>query len=219
MDVSLNRATLGEQVTQLLRERILNGEFEGERLVESELADRLSVSRTPVREALKTLEASGLVRRQDNGHLVPTERSLDDMIEAFHFRIALESYAAGLTAETITDPQTAELTRKCEEYEAVENATNFDGQRLMELGEDFHNLIVTFSGNDHIVRHVRDTNEYTSIYRQRLFRAPRQMEDNKVSHRDILNGIRARDSERARRLMEIHLTYALSLLTELWQKR
>lgn len=218
MEVSLKRATLGEQVTQLLRERILNGEFEGERLVESELADQLSVSRTPVREALKTLEASGLVRRQDNGHLVPTDRSLADMIEAFHFRMALESYAAGMTAKTISERQLSALEEKCEAFEALEDADNFDGNSLMQLGQDFHDLIVTFSDNQHIIRHVRDINEYTSIYRQRLFRAPRRLEGNLVSHRDILEAIRARDSERARHLMETHLTYALNLLTELWQK-
>lgn len=217
MEVTLNRATLGEQVTQLLRERILNGEFEGERLVESELAEKLSVSRTPVREALKSLEAAGLVTRQDNGHLVPAERSLEDMIEAFHFRIALESYAAGITAQVITARQIAVLEEKCEAYEAVERADRFDGNRLMQLGQDFHDLIVTFSDNKHIIRHVRDINEYTSIYRQRLFRAPRPMEGNLVSHREILEAIQARDSERARYLMESHLTYALNLLTDLWQ--
>jgi DNA-binding GntR family transcriptional regulator len=217
MEISLNRETLGEQVTQLLREMILNGEFDDERLVESDLADRLSVSRTPVREALKTLEAAGLVRRLSNGHLVPVERSLEDMIEAFHYRIALETYAAGLTAQIITGDQLETLEEKCVEFEEAETAHPYDGDRLMKLGEEFHNLVVEYSGNTHIVKHAHDIYAYTSIYRVRLFRSSQHLEYNAVSHRDIVKAIRAGNSARSRQLMESHLKYALNLLKDLWQ--
>lgn len=214
MEISLNRATLAEQVTQLLRESILNNEFAaGERLVESDLADQLSVSRTPVREALKSLEAAGLVKRLANGHVVTAERSLEDMIEAFHLRIALETYAVRLATAAITEAQLGALEQMCDEYDALDDD---DGDRMMQLGEEFHNAIVEISGNRHIVRHVRDIYEYTSIYRERLFHSPRKIQTNTITHRDILEAMRDRDGRRSQQLMEEHLMYAFNILKTLW---
>jgi DNA-binding GntR family transcriptional regulator len=218
MDMLLNRATLGEQVTELLRALILENKLAaGERLVESELAERLNVSRTPIREALITLEAAGLVRRLDNGHLVAVERSLEDMISAFHFRIALESYAAGLAAQVASEAQLDELEEKCAEFEIISSGQPYDREQLMTVGEEFHHVLVEMAGNPHISRHVSEIRDYTSSYRERLFRLPTALETNAVSHRDILNALRARDSQEARQLMDDHLSYALDLLKQLWK--
>lgn len=211
----ITRSTATEEVFRVLRQAILNHELpSGERIVETEFAERLSVSRTPVREAIRMLEAEGLVERLSNGHSIVAERSLEDMIDAFHARIALETYTVRLAADMLSEEDLAQLEQHCTEYEQMSADRNSEG--MWRTGNKFHQAIADLTGNQRINDYLLEIEEHTNIYRERLYHSPQYMQLNTASHRDILNALRARDGVLAQELMREHLMYALTILQTLW---
>ena len=202
------KSTRAEDVYQILRQAILNNELKnGDRLLETDIAKKLSVSRTPVREAIRMLEVKGLVTRLINGHGVVADRSLKSMIETFHVRIALESYAARLAAENMSEKQVVIVEGMCDESKYLHKSN--DPKGLKKLGNDFHNAILEFAGNPQIIKHIHEILELIDIYRDRLYDSPNSVQSNIVSHCAIVEALRAHDSNIAQELMRKHLLIML----------
>lgn len=109
--VSLGSEILHLAVAHRLRTMIVEGELvAGEKLNERELAERLKVSRTPLREALKLLTAEGLVEHQPNRGAIVLQLSADDVAHAFEVMAALEGLSGELACARITDSEIAELS-------------------------------------------------------------------------------------------------------------
>jgi DNA-binding GntR family transcriptional regulator len=213
---TITKETIAKQVLQYLRQAILTDEFKsGQRLKETTIARALSVSRTPVREAIHMLEVEGLVMRKPNGHSIVANRSNQDMIEAFHVRIALESYAARLATEKANDEQLKELEHRCEDYE--NKFDRLDGKNLKKLGNDFHATLIDVAGNCRIKNEINEINDYIRIYRARLYSSPEIVQRNWISHREIFEAIKSRQADEAQEIMRRHLTQALEILNSLWQ--
>ena len=121
---------LRDVVFRTLRQAILTGEMKpGERLLEIHLANKLGVSRTPIREAIRMLELEGLVimvPRRGAQVAQITEKSMSDVLEV---RCALDELAVELACERITDEEKSELVQACK---AFERAT-VTGQRLRKM--------------------------------------------------------------------------------------
>jgi DNA-binding GntR family transcriptional regulator len=213
----ISKSTRTEDVFRLLRQAILSNELKtGDRLLETEIAEKLSVSRTPVREAIRMLEAKGLVTRLNNSHGIVADRSLTTIIDIFHVRIALESYAAHLAADNISEEQTLKLEQICVESDRMLN--NHDSERLKQLGNDFHNTILEIAGNPQIIKHLSEILEWVDFYRERLYGSPVVVHANTVSHSEILDALRMHDGNRAQELMRNHLLISLDNLRSLWEK-
>jgi DNA-binding GntR family transcriptional regulator len=211
----ISKSTRAEDVFQLLRHAILNNEFKtGDRLLETDIAEKLSVSRTPVREAIRMLEAKGLVTRLSNSHGIVADRSLKSMIDIFHVRIALESYAAHLAAENISDEQIVKLGEMCAESKRLNK--RHDSAGLKQMGNDFHNTILAIAGNPQINKHLQEIYEWIDIYRDRLYGFPITVQANTISHCEIIDALRARDGNLAQELMRKHLLISLDNLKTLW---
>ncbi|TCC07587.1 GntR family transcriptional regulator [Kribbella soli] len=144
--IGADHIALREQVLAELRRRIVDGEYhEGERLTETRLADDFGVSRNPVREALRVVEAEGFVQiLPRRGAVVATldETAVRDL---FAVRQQLETLAAGLAAERATPEGIATLRRLVEEANVAAKAENFD--RVAELNSAFHRAVIEVSGN------------------------------------------------------------------------
>ncbi len=211
----ISKSTRTEDVYQLLRQAILNNELKtGDRLLETEIAKKLSVSRTPVREAIRMLEAKGLVTHLINGHGVVADRSLNSMIDIFHVRIALESYAARLAAEKISEKQLVIAEGMCDESKYIHKRN--DSKELKKLGNDFHNAILEFAGNPQIKKHIYEILELIDIYRDRLYDSPSGVQSNIHTHSAIVEALRAHDGNAAEELMRKHLLISLDNLRTLW---
>lgn len=148
--VKLERNLLGDQIVDLLRERIIGGRLRpGTPLVERELAAQLGVSRIPVRDALMQLESEGLVVAKSNGRCVIeiTER---DIHELYQVRLVLEKLAVRLAAENASEADIAALCNKAQEMQRA----IADNDRLAYRRNDLetHRLIWEMSGNAHLVR-------------------------------------------------------------------
>jgi DNA-binding GntR family transcriptional regulator len=144
--IGADHIALREQVLTELRRRIVDGEYhEGERLTETRLADDFGVSRNPVREALRVVEAEGFVQiLPRRGAVVATldETAVRDL---FAVRQQLETLAAGLAAERATPEGIATLHGLVEDANAAAKAEDFD--RVAELNSAFHRTVIEVSGN------------------------------------------------------------------------
>ncbi len=128
--------TTAEAVYQVLRHGIVHGDLApGERLRSDALANELRVSRTPVREALRKLEAEGLVAQSGSG-LVVRAFSEQDLTELFYVREALEGMAARLAAENATPSEIAEIRELLDDMETVRQRGDLGA--LRRLTGEFH---------------------------------------------------------------------------------
>ncbi|MGW1347030.1 GntR family transcriptional regulator [Kribbella sp. NPDC002412] len=144
--IGADHVALREQVLAELRRRIVDGDYaQGERLTETRLADDFGVSRNPVREALRVVEAEGFVQiLPRRGAVVVT---LDEVAvrDLFAVREQLETLAAGLAAERATPRDVERLRRLLAEASEATEAKDFD--RVAELNSAFHRTVITISGN------------------------------------------------------------------------
>ena len=144
------KATLG------LRELIFAGELApDERVPELGLADRLGVSRTPLRLALATLAHEGLLRALPGGGFVVCSFSLDDVADAIELRGVLEGTAARFAAERLGSPtELAELVAVTEQLDAVVGEPTPVLERFVELNDAYHRALVVLAKSDAVARAI-----------------------------------------------------------------
>jgi DNA-binding GntR family transcriptional regulator len=136
----LTRRHLGQEAFSLLRRMITEGELViGERLVEERLAERLGLSRTPVREALHRLEQEGLLLKRPRGGYEVSPLTPEEVADALGVRGVLEAYAAELAAKRVTAKQLKDMERNLAQFE--EALAKMDEKRLVELNVRFHELL------------------------------------------------------------------------------
>lgn len=199
-----------DQVHQILREALLNSKFApGERLVETQLAEMLGVSRTPVREALSKLEAEGLVEPAATGGVVVRDLE-NDLVEIYELRRRLEGYAAALAAKRIKAQELEALDGVRREALAMIDAPS--PERRAELNNRFHTLLTAASHSPRIVRLV---NDYRDYFLNRDFIRYYDRETGLAQHeqhRQIVEALRAGDAERCERLVWDHFERALEVI-------
>jgi DNA-binding GntR family transcriptional regulator len=203
-------ATTADAAYQALRHAILQGDLApGERLRSDALAGDLKVSRTPVREALRKLEAEGLVERSGSG-LIVREFSEKDLTELFYVREALEGMAARLAAENATPGEIAEIRELLDDMETVRQRG--DVAALRPLTAEFHRVIGRAAHNgrllqslESLLQHVRQMQTSTLLHIEgRPVAALKE-------YREILQAIEAHDADRAEALARAHRRKTLEL--------
>jgi DNA-binding GntR family transcriptional regulator len=146
-----SKGTLKESVYASLKAMIVSGELQaGSRLTEIDLAARLKVSRTPLREALNRLERDGLVSSKPRHGYFVTVFDLRTVEDAFDVREVLEGYAAERAAERIKPEDKERLhavLRQCESMAARDNRSMTDMIQEMRLGLEIHRIIAEVSDN------------------------------------------------------------------------
>ena len=195
---------LRDVVFNTLRQAIITGEFApGERLMEISLANRLGVSRTPVREAIRKLELEGLVimiPRKGAQVARITEKNLRDVIE---IRTVLEEFAAVLACERIDQSGLHDLRQAHEDLiRSVENGDILD---IVDKDETFHDTIFRATNNDRLISIINNLREQFYRYRMEYVKDIRQRSNLVEEHRELLDAISSRDSIKAKELMKTHL--------------
>lgn len=197
-------------VYDALRQSIIDGELApGQRLLSDVLASNLKVSRTPVREALRKLEAEGLVAVSPRSGLIVREISEDDLIDLFYIREALEGMSARLAAENASKSALQELHAVIEDMEAAvaKNELNL----VRKLTGEFLIAMCAASQNKPLVQMVKALlDQIRQVRTSTLFIADRAKEA-LDEHRRLLQAIEARDSDHAERLAREHRQRTLHL--------
>jgi DNA-binding GntR family transcriptional regulator len=201
--------TTAEAVYRALRHGIVHGQLApGERLRSDALANELRVSRTPVREALRKLEAEGLVEHSGS-RLVVRTLSEQDLTELFYVREALEGMAARLAAENATPSEVAEIRELLDDMETVRERGTLE--TLRRLTGEFHQLVSRASHNNRLVQALTTLlDNVRKIQTSTLFgegRAAQALQE----HRELLAAIAAGDGDRAEMLARAHRRKTLEL--------
>jgi DNA-binding GntR family transcriptional regulator len=202
-------AKAAETAYAVIRAGIVSGEFaRGDRLRETELAERVGVSRTPIREALRRLDSEGLVDFVPNrGARVTawTERELDDLYEA---RALLESFAAKLAASRIKREQLGRLRELAAEMKALVAAEGPAADRLTDLNGEFHLTIAAAGGNAHIETLIRGFIDVPLVHRTFRQYAPERLRASMFHHDELIAALAAGDGDWAESVMRSHILAA-----------
>ena len=130
---------------------IIKGEYQpGQRLKEEEISARLDISRPPVREAFKFLEAEGLVMRKPRRGVFVSEMTAKDVWEAYTLKATLYEMATDLALDNISDPQIAELEESVKKMEDCALAKPVNLLGYQEHHQEFHDRIMIISGNQRL---------------------------------------------------------------------
>ena len=160
-DLTLNMNAylpLRDVVFHTLREAILKGDLKpGERLMELQLAAKLGVSRTPIREAIRMLEQEGLAVTMPRKGAEVAKMTLKDMEDVLEIREALDELAVRIACEKITEEQLKKLIAVKEEFEA--NTKSGDLKKIAESDVLFHDIIYMATGNPKLVTMLNNLRE------------------------------------------------------------
>jgi DNA-binding GntR family transcriptional regulator len=152
IDMKLSSTTLSAEIDERLEEAIINGHFRpGQRLIAEELADDFGVSRIPVRESLRALNAAGWVEIRPRHGVYVRRWSRIELTELFEVRKLLEGESARLAAGRRNASHLEQLKVNRSQYE---DAISSDGVEVPKLNRDFHQLIAQAAGNQVLTDHL-----------------------------------------------------------------
>ena len=198
---------LRELVCEHIREAIINGTFApGERLMEIQMADEMGVSRTPVREAIRKLEMEGFVVMIPRRGTYVSNMSIKDINDVYEIRISLDTLAAGLAAERISDEELEELQRLLVKVGAAIEKN--DMAKVVEADIEFHDVLYKASRNERLRNIINNLREQITVIRGVSMRYPGRLKDTQEEHRRLVESIAARDVEKSQEAARIHLENA-----------
>ena len=195
---------LRDVVFNTLRTSILTGELKpGERLMEIHLADKLGVSRTPIREAIRKLELEGLVTmipRRGAEVAQITEKNLRDVLEV---RRALDALAVELACERITEDELAELKKACENFELETKRGN--ANQVAQADVELHDIILKASGNERLMQMISKLSQQMYRYRLEYIKDADKRQILMVEHEHILKALTLRHIQEAKMAVREHI--------------
>ena len=195
---------LRDVVFQTLRQAILRGELKpGERLMEIHLAQKLGVSRTPVREAIHKLELEGLVLMIPRKGAVVAEITLRDLEEVLEVRMALEELAVRSACRRINEEQLKELKALADGFK--QTLSGADVSAYVEADVALHDAIYAATGNSRLVQMLSNLREQMYRYRMEYLKDRKSHSRLAVEHEEILAALENRDEAAAVRLMRYHV--------------
>lgn len=196
---------LRDVVFNTLREAILRGDLvPGERLMELQLASKLGVSRTPIREAIRMLEQEGLaITIPRKGAIVAgmTEKDMQDVLE---IREALEELSVQVACDKITDEQIAMLRETMENFK--ESLESGDIKRMAEADVEFHNVIYQATDNPKLINMLSNLQEQMYRYRVEYLKNPDNHDQLLQEHEAIYKGILEKDKDGVTQMIRRHIS-------------
>ena len=201
---SAQKVTRAEELRLQLADEIVRGVLApGAALDETDIARRFSVSRTPVREALRQLAASGLIDARAHRGAVVARPSIERLTGMFEAMAELEAMCAGLAAERMTPAERHRLEAVHEELRVLSHAGNPD--RFHEVNERFHNTIYAGSQNAYIAEITLATRVRVQPFRRAQFRNLGRLAKSHVEHDRVVVAILRGDRIGAAAAMRAHI--------------
>lgn len=210
------RLNITDQVYEIIKERIKNRSLKaGAHLVERKLAKELSVSKTPVREAMARLEKDDLVVRSSRGMCVRliTRKEVEDILQ---IRMMLEGFALELIAGEPKEELVKELTKiqkRC--LEALEKEDLDDYKKYDDL---FHNTIHQSTGNQELLKIIQGLRDRIYIVMSTSVKAPGRAKVSFQEHQSILQAIKEGDANKAIHRGREHIHRVWEIMEKEWQQ-
>ena len=210
----LQNHSLTMVVQQEIERAILSGEFApGAKLNEAALALRLGVSRGPVREAFRMLDEAGLVRTEKNRGVFVRDIPIDEAIEIYELRAAMEESVGRRLAERMDPAQRDEAHGLVRAMESAVQAQ--DAHTYHRLNLQFHDRLVEMAGNRKLTSIYRKLVKEISLFRRLNLDDARQLPASAQAHWDLLQAIDSRDPDIAGRALFDHATQSKNRMLDM----
>ena len=201
--------TAQEAVLAELRRAIVSGRLRpGEQVRQDALAERLGVSRVPLREALKILEGEGAVTYVPHRGYFVAELSLADLEEVYRIRELLEDEAVRAAVPLLTEPDLDHLAELVDDCERAGDVGDVDA--MTDANRRLHFVLYEASERPRLVRLVRILWDATDVYRALYYAEPANRARVEAEHRAVLAALRRRDADEAVRLLAEHREHAVA---------
>ncbi|MDP9027898.1 MAG: GntR family transcriptional regulator [Actinomycetota bacterium] len=202
-----------EDAVARLRERILSGELQpGDRLVAEEVAAELGMSRSPLREAFRSLASEGLVELTHNRGARVSAWSADEVAAQFEVRVLLEGLAVRRAAARIMAEEADRLEEIALEIRELSNPLPPDLTEVQRLNTEFHSGIIRIAGSASLATAVAGVVHASVLNRARQSFDALQQQRSDADHLEIVAALRAGDAEWAESVMHSHLLSARTSL-------
>jgi DNA-binding GntR family transcriptional regulator len=215
MDLDMERGerrTAHQLVRDTLRRAILTGKVTaGTRLVQSDIAEQLQVSTTPVREALRDLATEGFIQLDAHRGAVVRRLGYEDVFEIYNIRKLLEPDAIRRAVEHITDEE-------LEIADAIQARADDerDPARWVELNHEFHHVFITAARSPRLAGILTNLADSAAMYiATSLVHGEHRREDANAQHHALIDAVRDRDAERACDVMLSHIHQTVETVTRL----
>lgn len=197
---------------EYLKQEILDGDLQpGQKLVETSLAEKLRVSRTPIREALTRLEHDGLTERRSRGYFV-RERSPEEILDIYETRCVLEAMAGRVAADRRTDHDLRQLHWIADQGASVDVG---DHAAMAEYNRRFHRAVWRAAHHETLLDLLQRLDLHVSRYSATTLAFPGRWAESLVEHAALLAAIEKRDAGEAESVARQHFLRARDIRLEL----
>lgn len=195
---------LREVIFNSIREAIILGELKpGERLMEVQLAEKMGVSRTPIREAIRKLELEGLVVMVPRKGAYVADLTKKDIIDVLEVRAVMDGLATQLAAERITEAEIKELNKITEQFSVCVEKNNLQG--IIKKDIEFHDLIYKASRNEKLFQINNNIQEMIYRFRVIYLKNYNPFRDVSKEHTRIVEAITEHNSTEAQKWAVMHI--------------
>lgn len=195
---------LRDVIFDTLRQAIIVGELKpGERLMEVQLAQKMGVSRTPVREAIRKLELEGLVEMLPRKGAHVADLSVKDIMDVLEVRATMDGLASSLSAVRIKDDEIKVLRHLLDQFISYVEKENLQGSIKKDV--EFHDVIYHSSRNDKLIQISNNLREQVQRFRVIYLKDYSSSKELIKEHEAILDAIVRRDPEAAMKAAQIHI--------------
>lgn len=195
--------TLREQIVSSLRESIVKGELQsGQKLTEPELAEKLGISRTPIREAFRQLESEGFLTVIPRRGAVVSSITRKEIEDFYEIKSLLEGYAARVAAERITKKDIDKLKKINEQLEVLTEGD--DVEAFFRKNNEFHNTFIALCGNEKLMELRGDLVQKFLRFRLQALAVPGRLMESVKQHRIIIKALIKKDGRLAEAIVIEH---------------
>ncbi len=205
--------TLRERIVNILRESIIKGTLKpGERVAESELAEKYGISRTPIREAFRQLETEGFLKVIPRRGAEVASLTEEDVREFYEVKSLLESYAAKVATEKLTEKDIKRLELINQSMERFAKAG--DIKSFFKADNEFHDIFIQKCGNDKLCNIIQNLLQQFQRFRIASLVIKGRMEVSVEQHKEIIKACCGRDSSLVEQLVKRNAEYSAKLLAQ-----
>ncbi len=209
--IDYKRKYLRDVVFESLKDAIMNGKLEqGKMITEQQISREFGISRTPVREALYKLTATGLIRIMPHKGFLISKWSIKEIRDVFEIRIVLERLAVELFIKNYYQENLEELENITRKMEKAVQENNFI--EAAKMNNKFHDLIIEKSDNHEISNVMEPLKNKINIFRLISISTPSRLKTSLAEHQSILDSISQKDIVNAKKLIEIHIRKVLDII-------
>ncbi|HKK96244.1 MAG TPA: GntR family transcriptional regulator [Anaerovoracaceae bacterium] len=207
--------SLTDEIANIIRKRIINGEYKiGEKIKESQIAAELKVSRTPIREAFKMLEEEDLIDYYPYRGCFAKGFTKEDIADVYAVRKALEVLAIEWAVDKINDEGLSELKEQCDLMEFY--ATRGERQKVLDMNNDFHEIIYKATGSRFLVQALRSYKSYINRSKKMLYFDDKYLSEILSEHRKIIEALKMKDKNMAADAISTHLEHSQKRAEKIW---